>query len=64
MKLQELIVLLRKKYDSRNLKCNARYAALNNVAGYIRDRFGGDSVKGHETGDDCALRSMEDRVSN
>lgn len=43
MKLQELIVLLRKEYDSRNLKCNARYTALNNVAGYIRDRFGGDS---------------------
>ena len=46
------------------LNVGARYAALNNVAGYIRDRFGGDSVKGHETGDDCALRSMEVRVSN
>lgn len=42
MKLQELIVLLRKEYKSRNLKCNARYSALNNVAGYIHDKFGDD----------------------
>ena len=41
--LQTLQNNVKEEYDSRNLKCNARYNALDKIIDFIKTKYKGDS---------------------